>query len=587
MSGRGRESCVAAGLLAVVLAMPGVAAAQSAFQPLTGNAVPQGSPIPRVLPPTPPSVAPGLEVPPATEAPLPGGDQAVAVRAVAVEGATAFSARRFDAVTAGLIGPATTLSRIEAARLALLNLYRADGYAFTAVNAALAAETGRLRFTVVEGRIADVKLEGDIGPAGVQVLRFLRHLTETRPINTATLERWLLLAQDVPGVTVHAVLRPSTDDPGALTLIAQVSRQVADGLLTADNRAFPLTGPEEVLGVLDANSFTQLGERTEVSIYHTNGNTQNFGQVSEEVFLGGSGLKLRVYGGYGQATPSDPLRSIGYKGFTTLIGAALTYPVIRQRQQTLNLGINFDVVETEVRDEAVPGGVTVRASRDSLRVGRVGADYALQDLVLGGDRGAVNLVSLRVSHGFPGLGGTGDDNPTPGRVGERADFTKLSFDLSRTQTLFQPWAGATVALRGRVLGQVTGDILPPAEQFFFGGPEFNRGFYAGEVTADTALSWTVEAQLNWAFEAPLLGRVWSVTAQTYAFYDRGEAWQNQRGAADERLSSEGIGGRFFLTRYTEFDVEGVIRNTRLPLGLPGIVRPIKADAAYWRVLTRF
>ncbi len=246
------------------------------------------------------------------------------------------------------------------------------------------------------------------------MLRFLRHLTEVRPIDTATLERWLLLAQDVPGVTVRAVLRPSNEDPGALTLIAQVSRQVVNGLLTADNRAFPLTGPEEVLGVLDANSFTQLGERTELSIYHTNGGTQNFGQAAEEFFVGGSGLKVRVYGGYGQANPSYPLRDIGYEGFTTVIGASATYPLIRTRQQALNLAATFDVVETEVRDDSGPEGQLARLSRDLLRVGRIGGDWALTICCSAGDRSAVNLVSSRVSHGFPGLGGSGNDNPHAG-----------------------------------------------------------------------------------------------------------------------------------------------------------------------------
>ncbi len=572
--------------LAAPLMLPGPAGAQNALAPITGNAVPQGSPIPRILPPKSPSVGPGLAVPQAPAPALRGEGQPVAVRSVTVEGATAFQQSRLAQLTAGLVGPAVPLARIDAARLAILSLYRGDGYALTTVNASLDA-AGQLRFTVIEGRIADVKLEGDIGPAGVQVLRFLHHLTEVRPIDTATLERWLLLAQDVPGVTVHAVLRPSAEDPGALTLIAQVSRQVFNGLLTADNRAFPLTGPQEVLGVLDANSFTQLGERTEVSIYHTNGNTQNFGQAAEEFFVGGSGLKVRVYGGYGQANPSSPLRDIGYQGFTTVIGASATYPLIRTRQQALNLAAYFDVIETEVRDNSGPEGQLTRLSRNSLRVGRVGGDWALNDLLLGGDQSAVNLASGRISHGFPGLGGTGNDNPTPGRQGERADFTKFSFDLSRTQTLFQPWPGATVALRGRLLGQVTGDILPPAEQFFFGGPEFNRGFYAGEVTSDNALSWTVELDLNAGFEVPFLQRVWTVSTQFYGFYDGGEAWQNQKGVASTRLSSEGIGARLFLTRYTEFDVEGVIRNTRLPQGVPGMVKPLKADAAYWRVLTRF
>ena len=57
-----------------------------------------------------------------------------------------------------------------------------------------------------EGWIADVKLDGDIGPAGTQVPRFLNHLTEQRPIDVAILEPWLLLAEEVPGVTMRAIL---------------------------------------------------------------------------------------------------------------------------------------------------------------------------------------------------------------------------------------------------------------------------------------------------------------------------------------------------------------------------------------------
>ena len=88
-------------------------------------------------------------------------------------------------------------------------------------------------------------------------------------------------------------------------------------MLTADNRGFRQTGPQEGLLIFDFNSFTQLGEKTEASIYHTAGNTQNFGQVSTEVFAGGSGLRIRIYAGYGQANPSDFLRTVDYQGFTT------------------------------------------------------------------------------------------------------------------------------------------------------------------------------------------------------------------------------------------------------------------------------
>jgi len=567
------------------IAVAGPAQAQRPDAPFTGNAVPQGSPIPRILPAAPPAVLPGTGLTrPAVPAPSPAAD--VPVRSVTVVGATAFPPAQIRALTAGLVGPAVPVARIEEARAALVSLYRGAGYVLSTVSANVGA-AGELRFNVIEGRITAVKLDGDIGPAGVQVLRFLNHLTEVQPLDNATLERWLLLAQDVPGVTLNAVLQPSLADPGALTLVAQVTRQKLNGLLTVDNRAFRQTGPVEGLLILDANSFTQLGERTEVSLYHTDGGTQNFGQASTEFYIGGSGLKLRLYGGHGEAQPSDFLRVIGYRGLTTVFGAAVTYPVIRARDQTLNVVGSLDAIETETRTDSGPSGRSARASQDRLRVGRLGLEYAMQDTLAGDSRPAVNFIGLRGSQGLPFLGGTDNGNPLPGRLHEQVDFTKATAELSRTQTLFSPWRDASVALRARVLGQAATSVLPPSEKFFLGGSEINRGFYSGQVTGDNALAFLLELQLNTTTDLTAFGFPVPVTAQFYAFYDRGKTWENQRSDPDARLSSTGIGARVNITRYTEFDVEGVIRNTRLPVGTPGVVRPLKADAAYWRLLTRF
>jgi hemolysin activation/secretion protein len=559
---------------------PGIAS------PLPGDVIPQGSPIPRVLPPAPPVVGPGPGAPLAAPAPVPTGS--VAVRSVRVEGVSAYAAPQTQAVTAGLVGPSIPLARIEAARTALLNLYRGDGYALTTVTARV-EPNGALRFIVVEGRIAEVKLEGDIGPAGTQVLRFLNHLTELRPLDTASLERWLLLAQDIPGVTVRAVLRPSTGEPGALTLVAQVDRQAIAGLLNVDNRASRFTGPIEGLALLDLNSFTEFGERTEATFYHTDGSTQNFGQLTTEAFLGGSGLRGRLYGGYGDADPSGFLRDARYHGTTTVFGGALTYPLIRARQQTLNLSGYFDAIETRITQIAVTG-TGLQRGFDSLRVARLGADYAVQDGLLGDIRPAISTVNVRLSQGIPAFGATSNDNTEATRVGERVDFTKFVADLSRVQTLFSLWSDSTVAIKGRIIGQYSGQILPPAEKFYLGGPEFTRGFYSGEVTGDSAFVWQAELQLNTSYDLQVFDRTFNIAAQFYAFYDRGEVWQNQSAQLETpytRVSSMGIGVRMNVTRFTEFNLEGVHRNTRLVEGTAPFVSPLKADAAYWRVITRF
>ena len=65
----------------------------------------------------------------------------------------------------------------------------------------------------------------------------------------------------MPGVTLSTVLEPSTEEPGALTLIAQVSKKLVSGQFSADNRAFDLTGPIEFLALIDLNALTAWGDR--------------------------------------------------------------------------------------------------------------------------------------------------------------------------------------------------------------------------------------------------------------------------------------------------------------------------------------
>ena len=544
----------------------------------------QGSPLPRILPAPPPAVS---RPSPTAPAPLPAEAAPAAnvkVTSIGLVGATAFPQAELLTLAGISVGPTVPLATVEAGRLAILNRYRADGYVLTTVSASLDAQ-GALRFSVIEGRIVDVKLDGDIGPAGTQVLRFLRHLTAIGPVRNADLERWLLLAQDVPGVSLHAVLQPSAEDPGALSLVAQVHRQTLSGLLTADNRGYRLAGPEQALAVLDVNSLTQFGERTEFSFYGTARTTQLFGQASTELFVGGSGLKVRLYAGHGETTPSGFLGAIGYDGTTTVFGVSASYPVIRSRQQTLNVTAAFDAVESEITTAQT--GIDQRLSRDSLRVLRAGGDYVSEDLLLGAERSAVNLVSLRLSHGLDGLGSTDQSNPNPGRPGERIDFFKATAALSRTQTLFTPWTGASVALKGVVSGQASGDKLPPTEKFYLGGAEFNRGFYSGQATGDQAVTYTAELQLNTSFDTAIAGSALNIPAQLYVFYDGGRAWQNTKLEPNVRLGSEGLGLRLNVTDATEFGVEGVIRNTRTFGGTSAQVRPLPANAIYWRALARF
>ncbi len=540
----------------------------------------QGSPIPRIEPPAPPPVSPGITTLQTEEFENLAPSTPHVVSDVAVEGARALAPEVIAAITKGLVGPATATSDIEDARLALLRAYRRSGYPLVTVSASLTTK-GRLRFVVTEGHIADVKLEGDIGPAGTKVLEFLRHLVQSGPTSADDLERWLLLAADVPGVTLQTVLRPSETDPGALILVARVSRTTFSGFVAADNRAYRYTGPEQILGVGDINSLTSLGERTEISFYHTLLNSSDvFGQAAFESFLGSSGLKLRVYGGAGETLPGGPLSLVGYLGQTQVAGAQLTYPLIYTRQQKLNLAGSFDLI-----DSAIILGATGSqpSSKDDLRIFRAGADYVILDTLIDSDMPATNQVSGRLSKGIEGLGSSHTGSITLGRQGAVVDFVKFSAEVSRNQTLFSPWNNATVSFLALAAGQYSSNILPSEEQFYLGGLRYTRGFYSGEVAGDKALAATGELQLNTGVTVASF----DIGLQFYGFYDWGATWQNAPLDPNKRLRSVGIGVRTMLTQNLEVDLEGVSRLTRQPDGSSNTVKPLVADALYWRVVAHF
>jgi hemolysin activation/secretion protein len=547
---------------------------------------PVGSPLPGIVPPRQLKVAPGLPAPPALPRVLPSqAGAAFSITSVTFEGMTAYPQGQFDAIVAGLTGPATTTAQIEDARRALVDLYRGDGYVYTTVRAVIRGDT--LRFEVVEGFVAEVKLDGDVGPVGTQVLRFLNHLVGEKPLQAKSLERWLLLASDIPGLTVRSTLDPSADQPGALTLVARVTHKPVSGYLSGDNRAAPFAGPTEGIAMMSLDGFTSLGERTQLSFYAAPG-PNLYGQASEEFFIGGSGLKLKVYGGAGPAFPTGALAAIGYQTFTKEFGGQFAYPVIRARQQTLNVTLAFDAIETNTNNDLGVSGGEQRASYDSLRIFRLGANYALFDALLGDTRGANNQASILVSQGIVGLGSGRDDDVTtpPSRLGEKVDFTKASGEFSRTQALFQPFEGGSVALQESVGWQATGDILPPIEKFYLGGPHFNRGYYYGEVAGDKALTISNELQLNTPI--PLPGKVpVNLSAQFYTFYDWGQAWQNTKLESDVMLNSIGSGVRLYVNETTELDFEGVYRGNIYPNGTGPSVSALRSAAFYWQASFRF
>ncbi len=560
--------------------------AQVAPPVLTPERIEQLAPAPS------PRLAPSLR--PAVPEPVtgPGAQARVRIGRVRVTGNLSLTEAEILRVVGPLAGQEVPLAAIEDARIAVISAYGQAGYPFVTASAGLApGEAGaELTLSIVEGRIAAVRLDSDIGPAGTRVLRFLQPLTTSGTVTNAALERALLLAGDVPGVTIRSVLRPlQGGEAGALELVAQVTRRAFSGYFSADNRGYRLTGPVQGLLTVGANSFTEYGERIEATLFQTQDWEQSLGQVSAEAFVGDSGLRLRGYVGVGRSRPGSFLAQIGYTGNTQLAGVAATYPIVRTRPFNLFAAAQFDMLNSEV----LVGDPATRQSLDEVRAVRLGLEASTLDGLLSFAPGAATTtMTVRLHQGVGWFGGSNTQSPLPARVSSDFTFAKISAELSRTQPMVRLADQTVLSLFGQVAGQRSDDVLPTSEKFLFGGNRLGRGFYAGQVTGDTAFGATMELQLDAVLPPVTLPFGETPTeltpsAQFYLFRDFGRTWENLASDTGRTVESWGGGVRLFLTDQVQLDIEGVRRITRRVDAAGSSVPPLADTAGFFRLLTRF
>jgi hemolysin activation/secretion protein len=544
------------GALVMAMATPAFAQSPPITIPPAGGPVPPAAaplevpPIPRVLPPEQPEVQPPAPPAPAPAAPPEGGP--IRVDEVHFEGVTVYDQVTLQALAAGAVGPDVPRAKLDEIARALQTKYREDGYILTVVHGSFEGSKEHVVFVVraVEGYIGEVKLQGDIGPVGLLVYQMLKHLTEKRPVNNSDLERAILLANDIPGVTVKAVLRHESAEPGSIELIAELSRKKFSGFVDYDNRGSPEAGPSEMLVSGSTNSFTNRGEQLQALMFTTFNREQIFGQVNADTFLLSDGLHLHTYFGEGNNQPGGILVHTGYDGDLSIGGGELSYPLFRSRRFNWYFNADVDKYDSNISIGS-SGNTTLSASH--LLMGRLGSAVDVQDALLF-DFPAATSLHIKVSRG---LVGTSDTRPS-----NDVHFNKVSGDLTRVQNLWTIGEVGT-ALKLAIGGQYSDDILPTSEKFYFGGNQWGRGFWNGEITGDRAVATTVEAEENYIFTGlPYLGDdEGKVPAQFYQFWDYGRAYNIASGDQDTTIQSLGLGVRTDLLPWFTVDLEGVHRLT--------------------------
>lgn len=522
----------------------------------------------RFIPEIPPALSPGppIESPPQAEPALTGAAGTFTLAAVDIEGATVYSMNELALLYEPYLAQTVTLADVQKILQAITDKYHADGYFLSrAVVDPQALTLGILRVRVIEGFVATVTFENKPTDRTDLFNRFAAKIEAERPLRLTTLERYILLMRDLPGVSLKPSLKPLDNNAGTYELVIRLEQKPVDALSQLDNHGTRAVGPFEMTTSASLNSALGLGEQTRLSYVTVPNHLQELKYVElvhdEPIDTEGTRIALDgIYADVHAIANSGSLPELSESHFLKLI---LSHPLVRQRAQNLNLTAQFDY---ESVDSSQQGGTI---SDDDLRVARIAMNYQLTDAWNG-----LNVIGVRGSQGLDILGATKASAPNLSEPGGRSQFTKADFQLSRRQRITDDWA---VLVEGLV--QRSAQPLLLTEQFGLGGDRFGRGFDPSEITGDDGEAGSLELQYG---RDP--GWNWLQSYQLFAFFDVGETVQRApAGRIQQSLASTGLGVRFRLTRYLTGEILGAFPVTQNVA--PSTAR--KGDSAFFTVTLQY
>ncbi len=461
------------------------------------------------------------------------------LKKIVVKGSTVYSHNAFQRWQRRFIDKKVSLALIYRFAEKITTKYRNDGYLLSrAIVVPQNIKNGVVKIQIVEGYIGNLKIRGPVKGSKMFLKSYGKALLRSSPLKAKDLERYLLLIDDLPGVSVESVLVPSKNEPGASELILTLKHKDMDANTGIDNRGTKFNGPIQMRGATNANSVMGFYDRLGIQgVLTSNPDELLFFNGFGELPVSSEGTKLFISGSFSKSKPGSTLKQFKVEGNSNTFTVRASHPFIRSRGKNLNgyLGFTSRNSKTDLLNENI--------TDDRLRILKLGMAYDFVDRLRG-----VNLFSVGLSKGMNIMDASGPGSLKLSRADGRSDFTKLSGDILRLQELGSGWSLLT-----GVGWQYAFDSLLSSEEFGLGGPQYVRAYDPSEVTGDHGIAFKLELQkgvkTNWNYLKSL---------QSYLYFDHGTvALRNTTAVQDSSssLTAVGLGMRANINKWLSGYIE--------------------------------
>ena len=492
--------------------------------PTAGNQMRQIPPVP-----LPQKFEPTVDVVPRSE---PESAESAAVRIVVkslrVTGARVYPEAELLALTGFVPGSELSLADLRGMALKIGNHYRSNGY-FVA-QAYLPAQDirdGAVTIAVIEGEYGKIILNNQTRLSDGLAHSQLDGLNSGDPITAAPLEHRLLLLSDIPGVRVKSTLSPGGSVGASDLTIELTPAPLISGEVDVDNAGNRYTGVYRLGATVNINNLAGNGDVFSLRGI-TTGSGLNYARASYQMMFG----KATVGVAYSalRYELGEEFKNLDANGTAEIASVYGSYPLIRSRNQNLNLGLLYEHKTFEDRIDSTSPDTVTDKNADVLSASLYGNH---RDSFGGGGY---------TSYGLTWSAGDIDIETDAVRIIDAATartnghYNKLSFNAYRLQRVTD-----SVSLSANLYGQFASQNLDSSEKMELGGMYGVRAYPEGEAYADQGYVLNLEARMQLPkFSQRLPGQL-----QLIGFVDTGSVTVNKNpwaaGPNRRTLSGAGVG----------------------------------------------
>lgn len=458
---------------------------------------------------------------------------AVNVNQFIVTGNTAFESETLEALLVGDAGSNKSFSDLQSAARKISNYYRENGYpvARAYLPEQELDESGLVRIAIIEGVTGTVTIQGSEQLIDWVGEDYASRLNKGDLINSADLERALLLLNDLPGVTAKANLKAGITKGSTDVDITLDESTTVTGFASANNYGTDFSGNYRLTGGANVNNLMGIGDKFTGVILSSESAHTTYGSLGYSMPVGPLGTRVGVSYSKVDSEVGAELRQLGIENEADVWNINVTHPFIRSHNVNLVGQVSYtskDIEETWGADFVALDPTL--GSEESLSIFAFGISGDLRDY---GSYGAsFNTYSLSGD-----IGTIDFDSVTASRIDAEDEYLKLNYDFSRLQRLHND-----LVLYAHLRGQYSQDRLVTSEQKSLGGPHGVRAYGVGEGLADQSVLLSLEARYRLNLDSDVIRG-----SMVYGFIDAGHGRVNDAlaGTTDEyNRSGYGVGIQF-------------------------------------------